>query len=660
MYFQIENVVVWPSKPDAVPPKRVVWFQTGTVNVITGESRTGKSAVIPIIDYCLGSSKCAIPIDVIRRSASWYGVTVVTEKDEHILVARRSPQDNGKTSTEMSLIVRKDKFDPPDDPPEANKTLQEVKDFFDNLFSVPYIEHDDSGWGNKRLGFRDLTHMAFQSQDIIANQNILFYKMHENEYRMRLVTWFKFIVGAETQEYISKSRDVEEQKKEFRALEAQIKTATAAMDKRKGELSAQFTLAKELGLYDGSIDGLKFDEVSGLARQIIERADSMTVRQKRDSIFHADEEINAKRERLLEVGREIADIRGRLNELDELCKAAIMTGGILRKRKERLEIAEWMSKNTSAGGRCPFCGGEEHPVSTEEFEKMLMALRRHEESAAIDPSSVVACDKVKRRLEESMKELMDEQQAIGDYFSELDRESEEARKGRDYMNRVYSLVSEIRATVKLALELDTASDLIRRRDELKEKIEKAEAWLKANDAQARFRAIMEDIGRKAQTRLASLDVEPQYMSAPMEFDLQYLNVKVRGDDGQYHLLSEVGSASNWVSCHIAYMCALQEYFSMRGNGQTSFLPSFAIFDQPSQVYFPEMKASDSFDKVDTEAVRKMFLTISSSITGLGGKWQAIVLEHAGKSIWGNIDGVHMAEEWRNGNKLIPQQWYESN
>ena len=99
---------------------------------------------------------------------------------------------------------------------------------------------------------------------------------------------------------------------------------------------------------------------------------------------------------------------------------------------------------------------------------------------------------------------------------------------------------------------------------------------------------------------------------------------------------------------------------MRGNGQTSFLPSFAIFDQPSQVYFPEMKASDSFDKVDTEAVRKMFLTISSSITGLGGKWQAIVLEHAGKSIWGNIDGVHMAEEWRNGNKLIPQQWYESN
>ena len=90
MYFQIENIVIWPSKADVKPLKRVVWFEPGVVNVITGESRTGKSAVIPIIDYCLGSSKCAIPIDVIRKSASWYGVTVVSDKGEHILLLRQS------------------------------------------------------------------------------------------------------------------------------------------------------------------------------------------------------------------------------------------------------------------------------------------------------------------------------------------------------------------------------------------------------------------------------------------------------------------------------------------------------------------------------------------------------------------------------------------
>ena len=656
MYFQIENIVVWPAKADATPAKRVVWFQTGAVNVITGESRTGKSAVIPIIDYCLGSSRCAIPIDVIRKSASWYGVTVVSDRGEHILVTRRSPQDRGKASGDMSLTVRGGTFDPPDEPPEKNKTLQEVKDFFDNLFAVPYIEHDDTGWGDKRLGFRDLTHMAFQSQDIIANQNILFYKMHETEYRMRLSTWFRFIVGAETQEYISRTHEAEELARQLRALESQVKAATAAMDKRRGELAAQFTIAKELGLFDGSIEGMSFGELVAAAGAIAARENDVTVDQRLDSIFRADEEIQAKRSRLAETGREIAATRARLNELEELRKAALLTGGILRRRKERLEIAEWMAKNTSSGGRCPVCGGDEHRFSSEEFGKMLAALKRHEEAAAIDPSSVVACEKVKRRQEEALAELLEEQSALRDYFKELEREKEEARRGRDYMKRVFALVSEMRATVKLAVELDSSSELMQRRDALKARLDAAERWLRENDAQARFRAIMEDIGRKAQARLSTLDVEAQYKSAPMEFDQQYLNVKVRGDDGQYHLLSEVGSASNWVSCHIAYMCALQEYFFARSAGETSFMPSFAVFDQPSQVYFPEMKAQDSYDEIDTEAVRKMFRTIASSVSACGGGWQAIVLEHAGESIWGRVEGVHRVEEWRNGRKLIPSEW----
>src|SRR6218665_3498481 len=42
-------------------PRRLQ-FDLGKVNVISGASRTGKSAVIPIIDYCLGSSTCSIPV----------------------------------------------------------------------------------------------------------------------------------------------------------------------------------------------------------------------------------------------------------------------------------------------------------------------------------------------------------------------------------------------------------------------------------------------------------------------------------------------------------------------------------------------------------------------------------------------------------------------
>ena len=40
--------------------KRVVALEPG-VNIITGESKTGKSALVEIIDYCLCSTRCTVP-----------------------------------------------------------------------------------------------------------------------------------------------------------------------------------------------------------------------------------------------------------------------------------------------------------------------------------------------------------------------------------------------------------------------------------------------------------------------------------------------------------------------------------------------------------------------------------------------------------------------
>lgn len=75
MYFQLRKLILWP-RHDGEP--RIVEFHLGVVNVISGASKTGKSAVIPIIDYCLASDKCAIPVGVIRENCSWFGVLIDT------------------------------------------------------------------------------------------------------------------------------------------------------------------------------------------------------------------------------------------------------------------------------------------------------------------------------------------------------------------------------------------------------------------------------------------------------------------------------------------------------------------------------------------------------------------------------------------------------
>lgn len=64
MKLAILKVILWPKDSNHSP--RVIPFAPGKINILTGESATGKSALTWIIDYCLGSGKCSIPVGLIR------------------------------------------------------------------------------------------------------------------------------------------------------------------------------------------------------------------------------------------------------------------------------------------------------------------------------------------------------------------------------------------------------------------------------------------------------------------------------------------------------------------------------------------------------------------------------------------------------------------
>ena len=103
MHFQILSLILW-SKGDH--PPRIVPFEPGMVNVISGASKTGKSAVIPIIDYCMGSGKCSIPVGTIRDACSWFGILIETLEGQKLL-ARREPGDARQTG-DMFLLEGED------------------------------------------------------------------------------------------------------------------------------------------------------------------------------------------------------------------------------------------------------------------------------------------------------------------------------------------------------------------------------------------------------------------------------------------------------------------------------------------------------------------------------------------------------------------------
>jgi hypothetical protein len=52
--------------------RRDVRFVPGQLNVVTGASATGKSALLDMLEYCLGRDRIMMPIGPITATVTWY------------------------------------------------------------------------------------------------------------------------------------------------------------------------------------------------------------------------------------------------------------------------------------------------------------------------------------------------------------------------------------------------------------------------------------------------------------------------------------------------------------------------------------------------------------------------------------------------------------
>ena len=81
------------------------------------------------------------------------------------------------------------------------------------------------------------------------------------------------------------------------------------------------------------------------------------------------------------------------------------------------------------------------------------------------------------------------------------------------------------------------------------------------------------------------------------------------------------------------------------------------------MYFPKVRKGDEnieddhkYEDEDVSAVKSIFRTVAKSVLDKEGAWQSIILDHADDSIYGEIAGIHEVEVWREGKKLIPEEW----
>ena len=246
MRFSIAKLIVWPR--DTSKDLRVVSFVETGINLIAGSSRSGKSAIIKIVDYCLGSRTCSIPkLGPIRRSAGWYGIVVRTEEG-YKLFARRDPDAQEATDEYMLVESAAPTFPTL---PVKNANRAAAKGLLARLARLPQANADfnETGSGFKgRASFGDMTSFMFQPQSIVANDRTLFFEADDPDHAPKLREIFPLVLGAIDANILVMLHRLADVRRLLDRKRRQLEALKGSIQDYAGEVRGRYLSAIDLGL----------------------------------------------------------------------------------------------------------------------------------------------------------------------------------------------------------------------------------------------------------------------------------------------------------------------------------------------------------------------------------------------------------------------------
>jgi hypothetical protein len=652
MYFQLRKLILW-SRKDTLP--RIVEFAPGVVNVISGASKTGKSAVIPIIDYCLCSDNCAIPVGVIRENCSWFGVVIDTVEGQKLL-ARREPGDQQKTGD--MILIEAPEVVVPERIAEKTTNVDVVKSMLNRLAGLSSLEFEpgtDNGF-KSRPSFRDLMAFTFQPQNIVANPDVLFFKADTTEHREKLKTIFPYVLGAITAAILQARFELDRLNRILRRKEGELREIFTASSAWRLEAQGWLRQAIELGLLPA--EQLISEDWPSILEQLrrITTGGPNVASPSLAGIDVALLRLETLRGQESEVAAQLTEHRNRLNELRRLLESSEAYGGAMRLQRDRLGLADWLRSISSES-----LGSEQDPLvalsaaGRDRLESLCSALAAIEMQLRSHPNFSDTLDKEVLRQRAAAEVHLGRLNEIRREIATLERDSHAAHDAANRFDRTERFAGRLDQALRLYDQADPSSDLREEISALRSQIDVLQRLVSDAEIRRKLRNALDRVEAHASRCIPKLDAE--WPEAPIKLNVDELTVKViRGNRDDY--LWEIGSGANWLAYHVSITLALQHFFLTEPHHP---VPAMLVFDQPSQVYFPkrvarpdETEESQLRDQ-DVLAVRKVFSLLGEEVRDAKGRLQVIVLDHADEDVWGNLPDVQLTEEWR-GQALVPFEW----
>jgi hypothetical protein len=230
-------------------------FRLGSVNIITGSRRTGKTALLQIVEYCLGRGECDVPQGVIRSSVEWYAV-LLQIGDTQVFIARRNPLGDAASSSEVFVeigasleITPMEQLRRTSDPDGLTATLGDLVGIGENLFTPPE--------GTTRLpleaNFKHCWPFLFQRQDEVASPSFLFHREKENSFiQQSIKDTLPYFMGVVKENRLLKQEELRRLRAEAQRLRRRLEESQWLRNEALARGKSLVAAAQELGIYSNS------------------------------------------------------------------------------------------------------------------------------------------------------------------------------------------------------------------------------------------------------------------------------------------------------------------------------------------------------------------------------------------------------------------------
>ncbi|MEU0948829.1 DUF3732 domain-containing protein [Streptomyces canus] len=643
MTFQISVISIYNKEGEI----RTVPFQMGALNIITGDARRGKSAILTIVDYCLGSEGFVIRGAALRNFVHIFALTIV-KGDQQLFVARPAPTGKAANNTTLCIVSQSHGAPPPaiteltfSMPLEIAKKVLSRFTGIDPSVQLPVARSVRQLSPSIRHGL----FFCLQEQNEVANQNLLFHGQTEEYHRPALRAMLPYFLGAVDPERAQREHQLKLLRRQL-AEAQELLEAAQPFRHASGTAAALFAEAVEANLLDPAPSDrlLSHDEIVARLRLVTEPTVPATGSAAAEDPLS---ELNAARRDLRQA---YAQTRVRISNLKTIAREKDDFLGQVREQHARLATLGLLPlarpEMPPQQGLCPVCGSPA-PDAGQATQIMRQDLERLDaEMTTIGE----ATPDINARITE-------EEEVLADLRSALARNQEEIEVFSAGQRASAQNDSQHRAAVvqgRISLFLDTmtrhtqAPPVVDRREELTVQIAELEDQLANTVQEDLLSSHLSLVNQKIQAKATALALE--HHDEPIRLDPQALTL-IADTRPRPTKMSEMGSGQNYLGYHIATMLSLHEWFAEIH----SPVPRFLILDQPSQAGFPDETRDGGFGTARATLLN-LYKTIQASVEALRGGFQVIVVEHADLDDEPFRSAVRARWRRSNGEALVPEHW----